>query len=233
MRTWLHKGICAECGNPFERRTRNARSPRCCSGHCTGIFRHRGYDLPPFDRLWQKIEPIPFSGCWIYTGALDKDGYGVFTLKQVTTRAHRASYILRHGAIPDSLQLDHKCRIRSCVNPDHLEPVTLLENHRRGWRKNKTHCPRGHPYDEENTIHYRGTRRCKACAKIQGGYNRDRYLRRKERLKQSRSLATSGSHAVSEHQHQPASMALLGSSDDLEPEEHRRERLQLSIPFQR
>jgi hypothetical protein len=75
------------------------------------------------------------------------------------------------GAVPEGLELDHLCRVRGCVNPKHLEPVTHRENLMRGesWsavNARKTHCPEGHPYDETNTyIDGKGRRRCRECAR--------------------------------------------------------------------
>jgi hypothetical protein len=70
--------------------------------------------------------------CWIWTRATDWKGYGHFTVGNTSVRAHRAMYEERYGPIPEGLVIDHLCRTPSCVNPDHLEPVTALENHRRG-----------------------------------------------------------------------------------------------------
>lgn len=122
------------------------------------------------DRFWDKVMPEPNSGCWLWMGALYFNGYGAFGVNRKTRRAHRIAYEALRGPIPAGLHLDHKCRVRSCVNPDHLEPVTQAENNRRGvemvWMVNakKTHCPRGHPYNEENTIIYKsGSRACREC----------------------------------------------------------------------
>lgn len=103
--------------------------------------------------LWV-FEPTE-SGCHEWRGALSKYGYG----------PHRAAYIRAKGSIPEGLQLDHLCRNRRCVNPEHLEPVTKAENLRRA-RAAKTMCKRGHPWTPEN-IHAprRGNRECLTCLK--------------------------------------------------------------------
>lgn len=121
------------------------------------------------DRVIDYFIPEPFSGCWLWVGPLTKKGYG----------RHRLSYQAFKGEIPIGMQLDHKCRVRCCVNPDHLEPVTLVENVKRGqsgsFHRNKTECPAGHPYDESNTGKANGERYCKECR------NGTRREKRKER----------------------------------------------------
>ena len=107
------------------------------------------------------------DSCWLWTGYINKDGYGEYKSEYLVTRlAHRIAYALDKGALP-TLPLDHLCRHRHCVNPDHLEPVTQEVNTRRSnvglHEANKTHCPHGHPYDEENTIRHNGKRFCRQC----------------------------------------------------------------------
>lgn len=108
--------------------------------------------------------------CWEWTGFIRPDGYGTVSLGGKGQRAHRAVFELLRGSIPDGLVIDHLCRNRSCVNPWHLEPVPIAENTRRGdaalYWKSKTHCPRGHAYDDTNTRRYRGRRQCLACVAI-------------------------------------------------------------------
>lgn len=112
-------------------------------------------------RFWSKVDLT--LTCWLWIGVTNHRGYGQFGK---SGSAHRFAYELLVGPIPEGLELDHLCRVRACVRPDHLEAVTHQENLRRGdnHQRSKTHCPQGHPYDEANT--YRrpdGGRRCIAC----------------------------------------------------------------------
>lgn len=133
-------------------------------------------------RLWSI--PEPNTGCWLWLGVLSEDGYPKMVVKGRRVFAHRVAYSEMVGAIPDGMQLDHLCRTRCCVNPDHLEPVTQQENIARGrageHNRSKTHCPSGHPFDETNTRWHVTTRRtwrsCKTCDTQE---QRDRYARRK------------------------------------------------------
>lgn len=80
------------------------------------------------------------------------------------------------GPIPDGLQIDHLCRVRHCVNPAHLEPVTIAENVRRGAAA-QTHCKYGHEYTPENTVIHHGGRECRTCNRIR---SRRRYYEKRE-----------------------------------------------------
>lgn len=119
------------------------------------------------DRFWAKVDT---SGeCWLWTAATHHDGYGTFWVRedQQLRRAHRYAYELLVGPIPDGLDLDHLCRVRACVNPAHLEPVTRSENVRRGaggvLQPPRTHCKHGHEFTQENTYENRGKRFCRQC----------------------------------------------------------------------
>jgi HNH endonuclease len=120
------------------------------------------------DRFWAKAVEAE-SGCWLWGAETDRDGYGRIKIGGIRAMAHRASYEALTGPIPHGLQLDHLCRVRNCVRPDHLEPVTNQVNALRGEgptavNATKTHCPKGHPYDAENTIKRPcGRRTCRTC----------------------------------------------------------------------
>lgn len=112
----------------------------------------------------------PKSKCWIWTNAQQGGGYGKAKFQGKQSTAHRLSYIAFEGPIASGLCLDHICRNRLCVNPLHLEPVTQVENRRRGLqmslRVDKTHCINGHPYTDGNTYKDRkGVNRCMECAR--------------------------------------------------------------------
>lgn len=109
------------------------------------------------------------DGCWLWQGWINPGGYGRALFNRYSGQAHRLSYEIHVGPIPEGLTLDHLCRVRHCVNPAHLEPVTHRENVRRGRNAatKRTHCPHGHPYDEANTyINPRGDWECRACRTI-------------------------------------------------------------------
>jgi hypothetical protein len=107
----------------------------------------------------------PGSDCWIWTGCMMRDGYGKVGVNGETMLAHRYSWLLFRGELPaDRPHLDHLCRVRCCVNPDHLEPVTHVENKKRAQAK---FCGRGHPLAAPNLYEYfrngKYVRRCKTC----------------------------------------------------------------------
>lgn len=119
------------------------------------------------------------SGCWLWTGARNRTGYGWLQDPDtgIHVPVHRWAYRYYVGPIPHGLSIDHRCHTfdlacsggnhdphRRCFNPDDLEAVTHAENQRRR-ALHVTHCPQGHPYDERNTRLYRGARICRQCAR--------------------------------------------------------------------
>lgn len=123
---------------------------------------------------------VPYTGdnpavkgpCHIFLGGKDKDGYGITSVKSWPVKAHRYIWEFHKGEIPEGLVIDHICRVRACVNINHLRLVTGKQNSTENvvgicWmlQKQKTHCIRGHPFDEENTRINKIGRGCRACGR--------------------------------------------------------------------
>ena len=126
----------------------------------------------PMKRFLAKVEKSSdLAGCWLWIDKLDPCGYGRGMSLRVGVKhhqlAHRIAWILFKGPIPSKTELDHLCRVKRCVNPDHLEPVTRKVNAERAApfnpNKLKTECKRGHPLDD--AYRHNGRRHCRTCAK--------------------------------------------------------------------
>lgn len=134
------------------------------------------------ERIQAKITPVTESGCWLWMGAIGTGGYARVFWQGKNSTAHRVVYQLLRGPISKALTLDHLCRVRCCVNPDHLEPVSLRVNIKRGegigvQNERKTHCPAGHPYNEKNTYFNAasgGGRICRPCNNLHTKHYKDR-----------------------------------------------------------
>lgn len=139
-------------------------------GHQINMYRnYKERDFLP-GRILLSSTPC-LDGCWKWNLSLDRDGYGITTIKRVAKRAHKVAYEVFIGPVPEGLVLDHKCRVRHCVNPWHLEPVTNKENVMRGkgacaLNARRTHCINGHEYSAENTAVRNGVRNCLTCERI-------------------------------------------------------------------
>lgn len=150
--------------------------------------------VPVEQRFWAKVDkdgPIPafrpdLGPCWVWLASDNGMGYGQFGFEHGKSMqlAHRVSYQYLVGPIPDETPvLDHLCRVTMCVNPEHLEPVTYIENTRRGGRRAlKEPCVNGHPW-ESSYIRPNGTLRCHDCALDQG---RDWWAKNKDRANAER-----------------------------------------------
>lgn len=116
------------------------------------------------------------NGCLIYLGRIHPSGYGMVWYEGRHRLVHRLAWELVNGPIPDGLVMDHLCRNPSCINLEHLEPVTTAVNVYRGIgpsaiNRRKTHCNSGHVFDEANTYFTAGKRHCRECRRLwQSGY---------------------------------------------------------------
>jgi hypothetical protein len=187
----LKEKNCQQCDKAFYPNLASVRNGRgrFCSQECARRFRtgedgtcFRAVALPMFDgnkqpqwaiRFWAKVQEDE-SGCWLWQASVGSHGYGQFNCRGRGFQqrlAHRLAYELLVGLILEGLTLDHLCRVRRCINPDHLEPVTLAENKRRGMSPSavnarKTHCKRGHALTSDNLVlRSRPGRECLICAR--------------------------------------------------------------------
>lgn len=135
--------------------------------------------------FWKYANPEPNTGCWLWSGAGDEKGYGFVRSRGANYRAHRLAWEILRSPIPDGLTIDHLCKVKCCVNPDHMEVVSSVENTLRaetwsGRNSRRTACPSGHPYVGDNIKWQEGRRYCRECQR-KYGRERGRRLRREAR----------------------------------------------------
>jgi hypothetical protein len=131
-------------------------------------------------RFWKKVSPEPNSGCWLWTGAENGNGYGTIARglrdrlgddRAHAVASHRAAFHHLVRPLRRDEVIDHRCRNTFCCNPAHLEPVTMAVNTERGVSKERrqaqvrglTHCKNGHPRTAESTRQWRGHTICRPC----------------------------------------------------------------------
>lgn len=168
--------ICVSCQKSFRVYPCREARRQCCSPKCWSDV----LAATAKDRLTYTVAE---SGCWLWTGTLNRWGYGKTSYRSVHISAHRLSYLLSKGQIPEGLQIDHLCGVRNCINPAHLEAVTPLEN---TLRARKDHCKQGHPFAGDNLVWTRDGkhRRCRECIRLHGyaAYQRKRVKPKAEQL---------------------------------------------------
>ena len=120
------------------------------------------------ERFWSKVHGVVETRCLEWQGYRSPDGYGRFKYEGESRMAHRVAWCLEYGRWPEH-SIDHLCRNRACVNPDHLEDIDIVVNIRRGdvgkYMADRDECVNGHPYTPENTAYWKNGRgrRCKTC----------------------------------------------------------------------
>jgi HNH endonuclease len=134
------------------------------------------------DKFWSNIEKT--GSCWLWTAAITHEGYGSLTINNLKIYAHRFSYELHCGIIPGDLTVDHVCRVRRCVNPDHLRLLSARDNVLAGMgitamNARKTHCNKNHELSGDNLYIPPGRpneRHCRICKRLHDRKRKDRLI---------------------------------------------------------
>ena len=170
MSAWKNVRECKACGAQLVQREGERPSAFKQRNTCNRECQYRSVSMtksvPIEERFWSKVDKNGPNGCWEWTAAKSK-GYGHVRCDGRWQAAYRVAYELLVGPIPEGLHVDHLCRNPACVNPSHLEPVTLAENTRRGFSPpalaaRQELCVNGHPFDR---VDRRGQRVCSVCSR--------------------------------------------------------------------
>lgn len=151
---------CAHCGTLFKPKLTKLREGkgRFCSAPCKDKSQ-RIHVTPAF--IEANSIPVPFSGCWIWQGTLDGDGYGTVGGRRLRVRVHRASLEFKLGRkLTHSEVTRHSCDIRSCVNPDHLEPGSPVDNNHDCTMRLRRRRGEAHPQSKLTTKQVTAIRAC-------------------------------------------------------------------------
>lgn len=148
-------------------RQRNEVAPKTCETRSLEALAKYGITEKDIARFYSKIV---VGTCWLWNAPTDKDGYGQFHVKKKGYRAHKFSYVIHVGDVPEGKVVMHSCDNSSCVRPSHLRPGTQKENvqesvkrGRHSWRR-RSHCVNGHAYSAANTyLDKKGVRACRIC----------------------------------------------------------------------
>lgn len=169
--------ICPECAKAKAKRYRDKMQLLLETAGLSQLRQRKSVE----ERFWEKVDKT--GDCWLWQASKNGVGYGAFSVNQTWVMAHRFSYELAKGPIPAGMVIDHICRVRACVRPEHLDAVSFQVNVLRAVAR--THCPQGHLYTPDNLYVSKGHNKCRECHRKRSA---DYYRRKMERIEFARGL---------------------------------------------